>query len=111
MFSILFKKHQLDCVTANCIDSLYKQLQTNLPDLVLIDVRLNGMDGREICKELKTRNAFKSIPIILMSSSASKLIDYKNFNADDVLEKPFGITVLLGKIDDLLHTIHGTNIS
>lgn len=111
MFSILFKKNQLDCATANCIDSLYKQLQTNLPDLVLMDVRLNGVDGREICKDLKTRNAFKSIPIILMSSSPNKLNDYKKFNADGALEKPFEMTHLLAKIDDLLHSLHTTSTS
>ncbi len=111
MFSIMFKKYQYDCATANCTDSLYKQLQTNLPDLVLIDVRLNGIDGREICKELKTRNAFRTIPIILMSSSPSKLKDYTNFNADGILEKPFEMTDLLAKIDDLLHTLHPNTIS
>ena len=107
MFSIMFKKYQYDCATADCLDALYKQLQTDdLPDILLMDVRLNGVDGRDICKELKTRNAFKSIPIILMSSSPSKLKDYKKFNADDSLEKPFEMTHLLAKIDDLLHSLH-----
>ena len=102
MFSIMLKKHELNCVTANNSNALYKQLQTNLPDVVLMDTGLNGEDGREICKELKTRNAFKTIPIILMSSSPHKLKDYKKYNADAILEKPFEMNNLFESIDRLL---------
>lgn len=103
MFSLMLKKHDFNCVTTDSTDGLYKQLQTNLPDILLMDTKLNGVDGREICKELKTRNAFKTIPIILMSSSSDKLKNYKKYNADAVLEKPFEMNNLFEVIDGLLH--------
>jgi len=68
-----------------------------------MDTGLDGIDGREICKELKTRNAFKTIPIILMSSNSNKLKDYKKYNADAILEKPFEMNDLFEVIDGLLH--------
>lgn len=69
------------------------------PDLILLDVMLGGMDGREICKSIKEHIIFKKIPIVMISASHNlhgllKLPGSPN----DFLEKPFDIDHLLSKV-------------
>ncbi|GCE19160.1 response regulator [Dictyobacter kobayashii] len=72
-----------------------KNLADNLPDLILLDVLLSGDDGRDICRQLKSDEATSHIPVIMLSahSDASKVADAGG--ADDFLEKPFDVDVLI----------------
>jgi len=69
--------------------------QENVPDLILLDVLLAGIDGRDICRSLKSNPATQHIPVIMLSahSDASKVADTSG--ADDFLEKPFDVDVLI----------------
>jgi len=77
------------------IESLYNG---GLPDLILIDVLLSGRDGREMVKSLKSQQETKQIPIIMFSAHPSAEETVQQAGADDFLEKPFDIDVLLAKI-------------
>ncbi|HEY0175496.1 MAG TPA: response regulator [Pedobacter sp.] len=73
------------------------------PDLVLMDIKLDGMDGRAIFKEIRSREQTSHLPVILTSGGFSE--DYimrEHLFADDYLEKPFEMSVLLKKIETLL---------
>jgi len=80
--------------TATNKDDL-QNIANDLPDLILLDVLLSGDDGREICRKLKSDEATKHIPVIMLSahSDASKVADAGG--ADDFLEKPFDVDVLI----------------
>lgn len=67
----------------------------NQPALILLDVLLSGEDGREISKRLKRDEKTKHIPVVMLSahSDANKIAD--NSGADDFLEKPFDVDVLI----------------
>lgn len=101
-FTFIFQKHDFNVHAASSIDKMNDLLQEQIPDLILMDVVMSGDDGRSICKDLKTRNALKDVPVILMSASPKKLKNYKLYNADDILEKPFGIKDLFSKTNMLL---------
>ena len=73
-----------------------------LPDMIFLDVFLQGEDGREICKELRNNSETKYLCIILISGSPKDLQLYKEFGADGYLEKPFALPVLLDKIESTL---------
>ncbi len=69
------------------------------PNMLLLDVQLGDSDGRDICRELKSQDATKEIPVIMISASHSwKGILEKQCNADDYLPKPFDITDLLAHV-------------
>ena len=68
------------------------------PNLILLDKRLPGMDGVEICKYLKTQQATKKIPVILLSAAPNLKSIAKEAGADDFIEKPFDILELKDKI-------------
>jgi len=74
------------------------------PDLILLDIRLPGGDGRHILKALKSNVATKSIPVIFltgMSSEGDKVLGL-NLGADDYVVKPFGAMELLARIRAVL---------
>ena len=69
-----------------------------LPDLILLDVLLSGKDGREIVKYLKGQEETKHIPVIMFSAHPSAEGTARQAGAEDFLEKPFDIDVLLNKV-------------
>ena len=66
------------------------------PNLILLDIRLPGKLGTEICKELKQLNS--ELPIILFSANAEKGKAIAISNANDFIEKPFDIKNLIDTI-------------
>ncbi len=80
------------------------------PDLILLDVLLAGIDGRDICKSLKSNEATRHIPVIMLSahSDASKVAD--TGGADDFLEKPFDVDVLIDIVAKHLSSAGSTAI-
>jgi DNA-binding response OmpR family regulator len=77
-------------------------MQTEFPDLLLLDIWMSGFDGRDICRELKQKKDTKGIPIIMISASRDIERSAYEAGADDFLAKPFEIDDLLGKIRKLL---------
>lgn len=77
--------------------TLYK-LNGQAPDLLLLDIRMSGYDGREICKFLKTRKKSSNFPIILISANRDTAKYAKEVGADDYLAKPFEMDDLLKKV-------------
>ncbi|HTH32717.1 MAG TPA: response regulator [Lacibacter sp.] len=104
MFEMLFKLKGFGIHTASNLDSFMKKIGAQKPDLIIMDIMLGAQDGRQLCMQLKSQSATKEIPVIIMSASANKLEDHREYLADDILEKPFALTELLGKLDNLLAT-------
>ncbi|HMG09804.1 MAG TPA: response regulator [Mucilaginibacter sp.] len=77
-------------------------MQTEFPDLLLLDIWMSGFDGRDICRELKQKKNTRGIPIIMISASRDIERSAYEAGADDFLAKPFEIDDLLGKIKKLL---------
>ena len=66
---------------------------------MLLDVRLENVSGRFICKELKSNPRTAYFPIILISAFAQYASSYKECGADDFLEKPFNLDELISKVN------------
>jgi len=76
----------------------FDQINEQKPDLILMDVMLGNMDGRELCKAVKTQGDTQQIPVIMLSASHHRA-DADGLGApDDFIEKPFDIPVLINHI-------------
>jgi len=75
---------------------------SDLPDLILLDVKLVDEDGRAICKQLKTNEQTKDVPIIMLSAEVSERKLREECPVDDFLAKPFDLDTLLGKVEKQL---------
>lgn len=75
--------------------NVVQQMQKPFPDLLFLDIRLSGTDGRAICRHLKSHEATSSFPIILFSANKSMRQMARDAGADDFLAKPFEMLDLL----------------
>lgn len=73
-------------------------LKHDLPDLLLLDIWMSGVDGRDICKELKRREETRNMPVVMISASKDIEQSAIDSGADDFLAKPFELDELLRKI-------------
>lgn len=73
------------------------------PNLIILDVMLGEIDGRDICHHLKKSSDTKAIPIIMFSAVHNfKSIAENRCNADDFISKPFEVEAMLSKIVSLI---------
>ena len=71
-------------------------------DLILLDIRLPGMDGLEICRQLRAQNNYT--PILMVTSKSSELdhVLGLEMGADDYVTKPFSIMTLMSRVKAIL---------
>ncbi|MEH2370343.1 hybrid sensor histidine kinase/response regulator [Nostoc sp.] len=87
-------------ITENDGQRAIKQVEFQLPDLILLDVMMPGIDGFETCKRLKENSATCDIPVIFMTANSDTLSKVKGLNigAVDYITKPFHEEELLARI-------------
>ncbi|WCT12466.1 response regulator transcription factor [Mucilaginibacter jinjuensis] len=79
-----------------------KLSKEQLPDLFLLDIWMSGVDGRDICRELKEKVETRQIPVLMISASNDIHNSAIDAGADDFMTKPFDMQQLIDKIDSLL---------
>jgi DNA-binding response OmpR family regulator len=72
------------------------------PDLVILDYILFGINGGELCHQVKTNPATAHIPVIMVSAYPRVLSSLGNYGADDFLAKPFMMGDLLNSVKNCL---------
>ena len=75
--------------------SLFTLPKENVPDLLLLDIWMSGVDGRDICKHLKRQEHTSSLPILMISASKDIEQSAMNAGANAFLAKPFEMDELL----------------
>jgi signal transduction histidine kinase/AraC-like DNA-binding protein len=98
-----FKQEFIVLDAINGKDGLNIAVST-IPDIIISDVMMPGMDGKELCAKIKKDERTSHIPVILLTALSSK-DDVKEGllkGADDYITKPFDIDILQTKIDNLL---------
>lgn len=74
-----------------------------LPDIILLDIMLPGINGIEILRELRGNEKTKAIPVIVVSAKSEETDQVVGFSmgADDYVTKPFSVKILLQRIKAL----------
>ncbi len=78
--------------------------KSSVPDLVLLDLMLPGIDGLEVCRQLKTTPETKNVTVIMLTAKGeeSDIIIGLELGADDYMTKPFSPKVLIARIRALM---------
>ena len=87
--------------------SMLKALESETPELIILDIMLPEMDGVEILKEIRANKRYKNIPIIMATAKGTEMdkIEGLNSGADDYLVKPFGVMEMVARVKAVLRRI------
>ena len=79
-------------------------LESEIPDLIVLDLMLPDIDGFDVCKNLKKNDRFSSIPIIMLTAKGEETdrILGLEFGADDYIVKPFSPRELVARVKAVL---------
>jgi two-component system alkaline phosphatase synthesis response regulator PhoP len=79
------------------------------PDLILLDIMMPGMNGFEICKNLKSEPETKRIPVIFLTSKENEIDEIVGLEigADDYIQKPISPRVVLARIKSVFRRVNG----
>ncbi len=87
-----------------CGDALFDALQTEKPQMIMLDIMLPGEDGISILKKLRRQPETEKIPVIMATAKGTeydKVIGL-DLGADDYLAKPFGMMEMVSRIRAVL---------
>ena len=75
-------------------------IEEEQPDLILLDWMLPGTSGIEICRQIKSRPAFRMTPVIMLSARSAEVDKVRGLEtgADDYISKPYSIIELLARV-------------
>jgi len=82
----------------------YLAIEKELPDLVILDIMLPGLNGLDVCRKIKSNPDLKEIPIIMISAKSEELdvVLGLELGADDYVAKPFSLKVLFSRVKAVL---------
>ncbi|MDB5199410.1 MAG: response regulator [Chitinophagaceae bacterium] len=94
--ALSLQDYEVDTTTKG--EETFSKIKSFKPDLIFMDVYLSGMDGREICKQIKENENTRHIPVIIFSANKSMKEVFEESGANDFIGKPFNMDELYEKV-------------
>ena len=89
-------------ITSRTADDVTALIDTYQPDLLLIDYILKGINGGEICHQVKQKPQTSRLPVIIVSAYPKVLLSLGHYGCDQFIPKPFDLDYLVGSIKKIL---------
>jgi two-component system alkaline phosphatase synthesis response regulator PhoP len=92
-------------LTATTGEDALAKARAKLPNLMILDLMLPGIDGLEVCRKLKGDSKTANIPIIMLTAKGEEadIVTGLELGADDYVTKPFSPKVLVARVRRILH--------
>lgn len=97
------KYEGFEAVTSMVGDNVQDLIRNNNVDLLIIDYLLRGINGGEICHQVKASPETCHLPVILFSAHPKVFHSLGNYGCDAFIPKPFNLADMFGQITQLLH--------
>lgn len=93
-------KEGYEVASAMSAEEAVPLIKSMAPDMIILDLMLPGVNGLELCRELKGSSEYKHIPIIMVTarSEESDIVRGLELGADDYVSKPFSPKVLNARV-------------
>ena len=100
----LLQRHGFEVSVARDGDEALRMLDTDMPDLVLLDVMMPKRSGYEVCQRMRESERWRHIKIVMLSAKGSEVEVNKGLSigADLYITKPFSTRDLVAQISELL---------
>lgn len=99
VLKLILEDSGYDVETLNDGEFLFEKINEQFPDLILLDVMLGKLDGRELCRDVKRNIKTHDIPVIMISAThETKDILHKVGSPNAFLAKPFDMDELLDAV-------------
>ena len=72
------------------------------PNLVILDYRVAGANGGEICSQIKSHPQYSNTPVIIFSAYINNESELLSYGCDAIINKPFNLTELVAKVNALV---------
>ena len=93
---------EFEILSAESGKQCLKILETELPDIILLDIMMQDMSGWETFNEIREKPLLKTVPIIFITARTDEIAkDAGCFLGDDYIEKPFEINDLKSRIEKI----------
>lgn len=101
--TILSSKYEVE-TAENGVEALALLQNGLMPDLIVTDLMMPVLGGRDFVEQVKSSGAFSHIPVIVLSSidKSDEKIKLINLGANDYLEKPYNPAELMARIENLI---------
>ena len=109
LLSEFLKQQGYEAVLASAGEEAIELAQRETPHAILLDVRMPGIDGVEVCKRLKAEPKTQYIPIIMVTGYAENKIAAIEGGADDFVNKPIDLMELALRVKSILRTRYLTD--
>lgn len=73
------------------------------PDLVILDYRVAGFNGGDLCKQIKCHPLYKDVPVIIFSAYINHDDELLGYGCDAIINKPFDLSELVEKVNGLIY--------
>ena len=83
--------------------------ETEAPQTIILDIKLPGLNGIEVCKRLKEKEKTSAIPVIIITGFGDNKLPALDAGADDFVNKPFDMAELSVRVKSALRIRHLTN--
>lgn len=104
MLKEYFEKNGFEAKVFSNAESFLFDTKKKKPDLIILDLMLPDADGIEICKNLKNKEEFSKIPVIIVTAKSEEMekVVGLEIGADDYVCKPFSLRELLARVKAVL---------
>lgn len=104
----LLRPQHFSIEVAHCGTDALRMVESNPPDVILLDLMMPGMDGIEVCRRIKINPALRHIPIIIITGSSDRESNLQalEVGADDFVTKPFDRALLEARVRSCLRRSH-----
>src|ERR1700739_1300458 len=98
VIQIILRMRDHNVVVSKTGDELFTLDEDELPDLILLDVWIAGIDGRDLCRAIKQNERTRNIPALFISANANIKKITEECLADGYIEKPFEMKYLIDQV-------------
>lgn len=112
ILKVNLEKEGFKIYTYSSAEEALSGLEKRVPDLIILDIMMKGMDGYDFCKHIRSIHEYKTIPVIFLSAKSEEFdrVLGLELGGDDYVTKPFSIKEILARIKAVFRRVEMTSL-